>query len=379
MAAAGSLRPTGGGTLPSGSASEQYNTAFGLLKQADYPAAEEALRTFVQQHPNDPLAGNAQYWLGETYFARGKYADAASAFAEGYKRYPKGPKAADDLLKLGMSLGRANQKQNACVALIQLDHDFPHAGQPGQGPGGAEKKAARLLTRTGVRAADRSPSSARHSTRSAGFEDAPFLAVAVSGGPDSLALAILADRWARQRGGAICALTVDHGLRPESGAEMARCGGWLSARGDSPRSAGLGGAETRRPAFRRAARAARYRLLAEWCRDHGCLHLLDRASSRGPGRDPSDPRRARAAPPTGSPGCRRSASSPAAGCCGRCSAFGKARLTALLEAERQPFIIDPSNRNPVFERARLRGGGEPCGFGSPVLGDSIARPGAGRA
>ncbi len=140
MAAAGSLRPTGGGTLPSGSASEQYNTAFGLVKRADYPAAEEALRTFVQQHPNDPLAGNAQYWLGETYFARGKYADAAGAFAEGYKRYPKGPKAADDLLKLGMSLGRANQKQNACIALIQLDHDFPHAGSPVKDQAAKEKK-----------------------------------------------------------------------------------------------------------------------------------------------------------------------------------------------------------------------------------------------
>src|SRR5205823_13886042 len=63
--------------LPSGSTSEQYSHAFGLLRQADYPAAETALKAFVEQHPNDPMAGNAQYWLGETYYTRGRYAEAA--------------------------------------------------------------------------------------------------------------------------------------------------------------------------------------------------------------------------------------------------------------------------------------------------------------
>jgi tol-pal system protein YbgF len=114
--------------LPSGSASDQYNFAFGLLKQADYSAAEDALKNFIRQHPDDPLAGSAQYWLGETYYARSNYAEAATAFAEGYKRYPKGTKAADNLLKLGMSLARANQKPEACVALAKLDHDFPNPG-----------------------------------------------------------------------------------------------------------------------------------------------------------------------------------------------------------------------------------------------------------
>jgi tol-pal system protein YbgF len=118
-----------------GSPTQQYNRAFALVKQADYPAAETALRAFVDQYPKDPLAGSAQYWLGETYFTRGKYMEAAAAFAEGYKRYPKSPKAAEGLLKLGMALGHANQKQNACVALGQLDHDFPN-------PGGAVKERA---------------------------------------------------------------------------------------------------------------------------------------------------------------------------------------------------------------------------------------------
>ena len=137
---AATATPSTARPLPSASTSEQYNQAFGLLKQADYPAAESALKAFVEQHPNDPMAGNAQYWLGETYYTRGRFAEAASAFAEGYKRYPKSSKAADELLKLGMALARANQKQNACIALGQLDHDFPSPGTAIKERATAEKK-----------------------------------------------------------------------------------------------------------------------------------------------------------------------------------------------------------------------------------------------
>jgi tol-pal system protein YbgF len=140
VATVGNFRPPSAGELPAGSTSQQYNAAFGLLKQADYPAAEAALKTFVAEHPKDPLAGSAQYWLGETYYTRGRYAEAASAFAEAYKNYPKGTKAPDDLLKLGMSLARANQKQNACVAFAQLDHDFPNPGSSIKEHSVAEKK-----------------------------------------------------------------------------------------------------------------------------------------------------------------------------------------------------------------------------------------------
>jgi tol-pal system protein YbgF len=121
------LAPQGGGTLPSGSAPDQYNYAFGKLREADYPAAEEALRGFVQRYPNDGLAGNAQYWLGETYYVRKDYNNAAATFAEGYRKYPQSGKAADNLLKLGMSLGNVGQKKEACLTFNQLAHDFPKA------------------------------------------------------------------------------------------------------------------------------------------------------------------------------------------------------------------------------------------------------------
>jgi tol-pal system protein YbgF len=140
VAAAGGLRPPTAGELPGGSASDQYNAAYGLLKQADYSAAEDAFKAFIAQHPRDSLAGSAQYWLGETHYSRGRYEEAAGAFAEGYKSYPKGAKAADDLLKLGMSLARANQKQNACIAFAQLDRDFPQPGAAIRDRASAEKK-----------------------------------------------------------------------------------------------------------------------------------------------------------------------------------------------------------------------------------------------
>ncbi len=113
--------------LPTGTPMEQYQYAFGLLRQAKYADAETAFKSFIQRFPNDQLAGSAQYWLGETYYVRQQYKDAATAFAFGYQKYPKSGKGADYLLKLGMSLGNLGQKQDACSAFQRLDRDFPTA------------------------------------------------------------------------------------------------------------------------------------------------------------------------------------------------------------------------------------------------------------
>lgn len=119
---------------------EQYQNAFALLRRADYPGAEQALRAFIAQHPKDPLAGNAQYWLGETYYVRRNWKDAAIAFAEGYQKYPRNSKAPDDLLKLAMSLGKMGQKADACTALQHLEHDFSQMPANVRGPAAAEKQ-----------------------------------------------------------------------------------------------------------------------------------------------------------------------------------------------------------------------------------------------
>jgi tol-pal system protein YbgF len=138
--AAAPAAAVGAANLPGGTAQDQYNYAFGLLRQADYPGAEQALRGFIQRYPNDPLAGNAQYWLGETYYVRKDYNNAAAVFAEGYQKYPKGGKAADNLLKLGMALGQLGQKADACRAFARLDRDFPSAPANVKERAGDEKK-----------------------------------------------------------------------------------------------------------------------------------------------------------------------------------------------------------------------------------------------
>jgi len=130
------------GSLPNGSQQQQYDEAFGLLREANYPAAEQALRDFVRRYPSDPLSGNAQYWLGETYFVRGRYDAAAAAFAEGYEKYPHGAKGADDLLKLGASLSRMGRKADACPVFARLDSKFPIAPANIKGKEAEEKKNA---------------------------------------------------------------------------------------------------------------------------------------------------------------------------------------------------------------------------------------------
>lgn len=114
--------------LPANSTPEkQYEHAFELLRQSDYDKAEKAFTDFLAKNKGHQLAGNAQYWLGETYYVRNKFQDAAVAFAEGVQKYPKNNKAADNLLKLGMSLQQLNQKKDACTAFNQLITKFPEA------------------------------------------------------------------------------------------------------------------------------------------------------------------------------------------------------------------------------------------------------------
>ena len=108
-----------------GSSKQAYETAYGYLLQQNYGAAEGAFDEFLKLYPNDPLAGNAQYWLGETHFVRGQYKTAASAFLKGYQSYSKSAKAPESLLKLAMSLDRLGQRDAACSSYTELEARFP--------------------------------------------------------------------------------------------------------------------------------------------------------------------------------------------------------------------------------------------------------------
>lgn len=130
--AANTAAAAGAVQLPQGSPEAQYEFAYGVLlqaqrEQADFGRAEQALRAFVAANPQHRLAGNAQYWLGETYYVRRDYQNAAAAFAEGLQKYSKSDKAPDNLLKLGMSLGLLNRKNEACGALGEVDKRYPTA------------------------------------------------------------------------------------------------------------------------------------------------------------------------------------------------------------------------------------------------------------
>ena len=113
--------------LPAGTPQVQYDFGIDLLKKGQFPQARDAFKQFLVQHPKDPLAGNAQYWLGETYYAQGQYKDAADSFLKGYTTYSKSTKAPDSLLKLGMTLVQLKQKDAACATFGQLKEQFPSA------------------------------------------------------------------------------------------------------------------------------------------------------------------------------------------------------------------------------------------------------------
>ena len=117
------------GLNPPGNPKQLYETAYGYLMQRDYGAAQAAFEDFLSRHPNDSLAGNAQYWLGEAYFVRGQYKAAASAFLKGYQNYSGNARAPDSLLKLAMSLDRLGQKDAACSSYAELSTKFPNAPQ----------------------------------------------------------------------------------------------------------------------------------------------------------------------------------------------------------------------------------------------------------
>ncbi|MFZ1414605.1 MAG: tol-pal system protein YbgF, partial [Defluviicoccus sp.] len=106
---------------------EVYAGAFAQLQREKYPEAETGFQQFLKRYPDDPLAENANYWLGESYYAQGDYARAATTFLEGYEKHKKGAKASDTLLKLAMSLGRLNKKPEACATLQELGRAFPGA------------------------------------------------------------------------------------------------------------------------------------------------------------------------------------------------------------------------------------------------------------
>ena len=113
--------------LPDKSPSEQYEFAVSFMKIGDYETAEFALKEFIEKNKDDDLAGNAQYWYGETFRIRQLYSDAATAYLDGYQNYPKSKKAPDNLLKLGITMVQLGEKDQGCKMISGVKKEYPKA------------------------------------------------------------------------------------------------------------------------------------------------------------------------------------------------------------------------------------------------------------
>ena len=115
--------------LPDKPAEEQYEFAVSFMKEGDYETAEFALKEFINKNKDHDLAGNAQYWYGETFRIRQLYSDAASAYLDGYQNYPKSTKAPDNLLKLGITMVQLGEKDQGCSMIAGLKKQYPKASK----------------------------------------------------------------------------------------------------------------------------------------------------------------------------------------------------------------------------------------------------------
>ena len=107
--------------------SEIYKYAYDMLVRENYTEAESSFKAFIGEHPDDPLASNAYYWLGETYYVQKNYQLAAVSFAKGFQRFPKGNKALDQLFKLALTFISLGKNEDACATFSKLEAEFPDA------------------------------------------------------------------------------------------------------------------------------------------------------------------------------------------------------------------------------------------------------------
>jgi tRNA(Ile)-lysidine synthase len=188
------------------------------------------------------------------------------------------------------------------------------------------------------------------------FEDPPTILIATSGGPDSMALALLANQWAKEQGGKAIAITVDHQLREDSFDEAKQVKAWLEAKGmehhilrwERPEND-----EHLSSAIQAAAREARYQLLGQWCIDHNVKHLLTAHHAQ----DQLETFLIRLSKGSGLRGLTSTQGQVLTN-------FGRIlrpllkvdakRLKSTLKHANQPYILDPSNENEDFTRVRWR-------------------------
>jgi tol-pal system protein YbgF len=112
---------------PSQTPKDEYDLAYGYMLRKEYALAEEGFRAFLKKYPNDPMMGDATYWLGESLFQRQHFRDAAEAFLNVSTKFEASARAPDALLRLGQSLAALGEKEAACASLGEIARKFPRA------------------------------------------------------------------------------------------------------------------------------------------------------------------------------------------------------------------------------------------------------------
>jgi tRNA(Ile)-lysidine synthase len=184
------------------------------------------------------------------------------------------------------------------------------------------------------------------------FEERPTLAVAISGGPDSMALLLLAADWCHQQEGKVIALTVDHRLRETSTEEALQVNQWVEERGIEHHILTWHHKDII-TGIQKKAREERYRLMADFCLQQGILHLLTAHHSQ----DQLETFFQRLAQGSGLKGLQGILPQ-------KYMLFGRLlrpllkippqNLKDFLQEKKCPFLEDPSNTNPRFSRVRWR-------------------------
>lgn len=184
------------------------------------------------------------------------------------------------------------------------------------------------------------------------FENQPTIAVATSGGPDSLALCLLLNQWVIQKDGKLISLTVDHNLRSNSTREAQQVNQWLTNYGIEHHILSW---NDKKPTtdIQNKARIARHQHLEKWCKNHHILHLFF-AHHQEDQEETILQRLLHASGPIGLQGMQACTYRPFGRLLRPLLSFSKQQLITFLDEQQQPYICDPSNLNTSFERVKLR-------------------------
>ena len=189
------------------------------MKIGDYETAEFALKEFIDKNKDHDLAGSAQYWYGETFRIRQLYSDAATAYLDGYQNYPKSKKAPDNLLKLGITMVQLGEKDQGCKMISGLKKEYPKASKSVLQKAQYEQKNSSVNLKNGFKKFnDLSSVYLNFKNKLETLNKKKYL-VAVSGGPDSLALAALSKAYSYENKTKFYYVLVDHNIRKKSNQE----------------------------------------------------------------------------------------------------------------------------------------------------------------